>query len=79
MSLLIQRYHILEHDEAKARIELEIKLPQVINKGKRRIVKLKTSTPLMLTEGKGEDVEEVEDEEESEKEEERQYDHHQAT
>ena len=67
------------YDEAKARIELEIKLPWVVNKGKRRIAKLKSSTPLMLIKGKGEDVEEVEDEEESEKEEERQYDHHQAT
>ena len=56
------------YDEAKARIELEIKLPQVVKKGKRRITKLKSSTPLMLTEGKGEDVEEVEDEEELEKE-----------
>ena len=56
------------YDEAKARIELEIKLPQAINKGKRRIAKLKTSTPLLLTEGKGEDEEE-EDEEKFEDEE----------
>ena len=54
------------YDEAKARIELEIKLPQVVNKGKRRIEKLKSSTPLLLTKGKGEDVEEAKDEEESE-------------
>ena len=52
------------------RIELEIKLPHVVNKGKRRIAKLKTSAPLMLTERKGDDVEEAEDEEESKKEEE---------
>ena len=43
----------------------------MVNKGKRRIEKLRTTrTPLMLTEGKGEDVEESEDEEELEKEEE---------
>ena len=39
------------YDEAKARIELEIKLPKAVNNGKRRIGKLKTSTPLMLTKG----------------------------
>jgi hypothetical protein len=49
------------YDEAKARIELEIKLPRAINKGKKRIAKLKTSSTLLLTEGKGED-EELEDE-----------------
>lgn len=55
------------YDEEKARIELYIKLPHVVNKGKRRIVKLKSSSPILLTEGKGEDEqgEEVEDEEES--------------
>ena len=52
------------YDEAKARIELEIKLPQEVNKGKRRIAKLKSSTPYMLIEGKGENVDEAEDEEE---------------
>lgn len=56
----------IDPDEAKARIEIEIKLPQVVNKGKRRIAKLKSSIPLMLTKGEGEDV----DEEESKKEEE---------
>ena len=56
------------YDEAKARIELEIKLPQVVNKGKKRIAKLKNSSTLLLTKGKGED-EEVEDEEKSEEEE----------
>lgn len=59
------------YDEAKVRIELEIKLPQEISKGKRKIEKLKTDTgPLMLTKGQGEDVEEEESEdvEEIEKE-----------
>ena len=59
------------YDEEKVRIELEIKLPQAISKGKRKIEKLKTDTgPLMLTEGKGEDAEgeESEKEEEIEKE-----------
>lgn len=58
------------YDEAKAKIKLEIKPPRVINKGKRRIEKLKSSIPPLLTEGKGEDVEDVEDEEECKKEEE---------
>ena len=59
------------YEEAKARIELEIKLPQLVNKGKRRIEKLKTSsTPVMLIEGKREDVEEPGEDEELEKEEE---------
>jgi hypothetical protein len=59
------------YDEAKVRIELEIKLPQEISKGKRKVEKLKTDTgPLMLIEGKGEDAEgeESEKEEETEKE-----------
>ena len=58
------------YDEAKARIELQIKIPQAISKEKRRIAKLETEIgPLMLTEGKGEDEEEEEEEEsESEKE-----------
>ena len=56
------------YDEEKARIELEIKIPQVVNKAKRRIEKLKSSVPLLLTKGKGEDMEEIEDEEEYEKE-----------
>ena len=55
------------YDEAKARIELQIKITQAISKGKRRIAKLKTEIgPLMLTEGKGEDEEEEEEEEEGE-------------
>ena len=37
------------YDKAKARIELEIKLPQEMNKGKKRISKLKTSSTLLLT------------------------------
>src|SRR4029434_8856579 len=58
------------YDEAKVRIELEIKLPQAISKGKRKIEKLKTdSGPLMLTEGKGEDKEGEESEEEEEQKE----------
>ena len=48
------------YDEARARIELEIKLPQEVNKGKKRIVKFKTGSTLMLTEGKGDDIEEDE-------------------
>ena len=59
------------YDEEKARIELEIKLPQAVSKGKKRIAKLKTSSTLLLTEGKGEDIEEGEAkyEEKSEEEE----------
>ena len=48
------------YDEEKARIKLEIKLPQVVNKGKKRIVKLNTSSTLLLTKGKGDDIEEHE-------------------
>ena len=45
------------YDEAKAIIELEIKLPQVVSKGKKRIAKIRqTSSMLILTEGKGDDV-----------------------
>ena len=53
------------YDEAKARIEHEIKLPQALSKVKGRIAKLKYSTTLLLTKGKDEDEqgEEVEDEE----------------
>ena len=53
------------YDEAKARMKLEIKLPWVVNKGKRRIGKLKSCSTLLLTKGKDEDEqgEEVEDEE----------------
>ena len=62
------------YDEAKKRIELSIKIPQAISRGKKRVEKLKTTKgPLMLTEGKGEDEEEEEsddDKDESEKEEE---------
>ena len=43
------------YDEEKARIELEIKLPQAVSKGKRRIEKLKSSASLLLTKGKVED------------------------
>ena len=58
------------YDEAKARIELSIKLPHVVNRGKKRLEKLQTSTPLMLTKGKGEEIgEEGKNEEESKEEE----------
>lgn len=40
------------YDMEKAKIELEIKLPQAINKGKKRIAKLKTNSTLLLIEGK---------------------------
>ena len=56
------------YDEAKAKIELEIKLPQTVNKGKKRIAKRKKISTLLLIEGKGED-EEAEDEEKLEEEE----------
>ena len=60
------------YEEAKKRIELSIKIPQEINRGKKRVEKLRTAEgPLMLTKGKGEDEEEKSDEDdESEKEEE---------
>lgn len=46
-------------DEFKDRIELKTRLPQVINKGKKRIEELRQgSSTLMLTEGKRDDVEE---------------------
>jgi len=48
---------------------MEIKLPQVANKGKRRIAKMKASSTLLLIEGKSEDEEEAEDEEETNEEE----------
>ena len=59
------------YDEAKARIKLEIKLLQEVNKGRKRIKKLMKSTKqasstLMLPEGKGDDVED-DDEEDEEK------------
>ena len=41
------------YDEAKERIELEIKLRQAIKKGKKRIAKLRqASSTLLLTKGK---------------------------
>ena len=45
------------YEEAKKRIELNIKIPQAINRGKKRMAKM-AEGPLMLTEGKGEDEEE---------------------
>ena len=56
------------YDETKTRIELEIKLTQAVNKGKKIIAKLKTCSTLLLTKRKGE-YEKVEDEEELEEEE----------
>ena len=56
------------YEEAKARIELSIKLPQAVNKGRKRMAKMQSSSPLMLTKGKGEDIAEEEEEEESEEE-----------
>ena len=61
------------YEESKKRIELRIKIPQALNKGKKRVSKLKIGKgPLFLTEGKGDDEgNELEDEEEElEKEEE---------
>ena len=58
------------YEEAKKRIELGIKIPQAISRGKKRVAKLKTTKgSLMLPEGKGED-EESEESKEFEKEEE---------
>lgn len=52
------------YDEAKAKIEVEINIPQAINNGKKRIENLRqASSTLLLTKGKGDDVEDdVEDE-----------------
>ena len=57
------------YDEAKKRIELSIKIPQALRRGKKRVAKLKIAEgPLMLTEGKGEDEgDEPKDEEEESK------------
>lgn len=53
------------YDESKTRIELQIKIPQAISRGKKRVSKLKTvEAPLMLTKVKGEDKEESKNEEE---------------
>lgn len=47
------------YEEAKKRIELSIKIPQNLSRGKKRVSKLKiVEGPLMLTKGKGEDEEE---------------------
>ena len=55
------------YEEEKKRIELSIKIPQAISRGKKRVAKLRTAEgPLMLTEGRGED-EESEESDESEK------------
>ena len=57
------------YDEAKTRISLEIEIPQVLKRGKKRMETLKKKLkgdPLMLTKGKGEDEEEEEGEEKEE-------------
>ena len=70
MSLQIPAPIFGTYEEAKTRIELQIKIPQAINRGKKRVSKMKTpNAPLMITKGKGEDEDESK-EEESEKEEE---------
>ena len=61
------------YEEAKATIELEIKLPQAVDKGRKRIAKLRqASSTLLLIEEKCDDVQEdnVEDEDEETKSEE---------
>ena len=59
------------YNEAKSGIELGINIPQALSRGKKRVAKLKTAkTPLMLTEGKGEDEVETDNEEEDSKKEE---------
>ena len=59
------------YDETKTRIELEIKLPQVVNKGRKRVEKIlkdtkQESCPLMLIKGKYDDIEDGDEEEEEE-------------
>ena len=55
------------YDESKKRIELSIKIPQAISRGKNRVQKLKTDEgPLILTDGKGEDEEEESDDDKEE-------------
>ena len=50
------------YDEAKSIIELGIKIPQALSRGKKRVAKLKiVEGPLMITKGKGEDEEEPDD------------------
>ena len=58
------------YDESKARIKLEIKLPQVVSRGRKRIEKIiknakSSSSSLMLTKGKGDDVEDKDEEDEA--------------
>ena len=60
------------YNEAKDRIEAGIKIPQILKRGKKRIEEMRkklgsTKSPLALTEGKGEDVEEEEKETEENK------------
>ena len=62
--------HFGTYNEANARIDITIKLPQAVSKCKKRIEKIEFNTSLLLTKGKGEDDDDAEDEEELEKEEE---------
>lgn len=62
------------YEESKRRISLEIMTPQILKRGKKRLENIrkkiaKSDSPLKLTEGKGDDIEE-EDEEEDESEDE---------
>ena len=53
------------YEEAKKRIEISIKIPQALSRGKKRATKLKTTEDLlMLTKGKDEDDKEESKEEE---------------
>lgn len=59
------------YDEAKERIEIEIKLPQVVSKGRKMIEKMMKNTkqsisPLMLTEEKGDDIKDEDEEDDVE-------------
>ena len=61
------------YDETKARIVLEIKLPQEINRGRKRIEKIiknsnSSSSPFMITNCKGDDIEDEDEEDEAEEE-----------
>ncbi len=63
------------YEELKARIELEIKLPQAVKRGRKKEEKMLKATksyssPLLITEGQGDDLGEEEGEEEESEEEE---------
>lgn len=59
--------HFGTYDEAKERIEVKIKIPQILKRGRKKVEEIRnkcenffeaTKSPLALIEGKGEDVEE---------------------